>query len=113
MENGINSTWTPETEEWWQSRIDTCPTFAARHLITGLRDALKHDGRSREGKRADAQARLRIATATDKELRDLAELKVILLRRGKAVTVKSELEALMQTRARIRSKGIQGSELER
>lgn len=110
MENGINSTWTPETAEWWQSRIDTCPTFASRHLITGLRDLQKYDGSSREGKRADAQARLRMATATDKELRDLAELKVILLK-GKAVTVEDELDLLMRTRARIREEGIKRSEL--
>ncbi len=112
MKKGIDSTWTPETEEWWQSRIDTCPTFASRHLITGLRDALKYDGRSQEGKRAEAQARLRIATFTDKELRDLAELKVVLLK-AKAVTVEAELEVLLQTRARIRREGILRSELER
>lgn len=112
MGNEINSTWTPKTEEWWQSRIDTCPTFASRHLLTGLRDVLKYDLRSREGKRTDAQSRLRIATATDKELRDLAELKVILLK-DKAVTVEDELEVLIQTRARINREGIKRSELER
>ena len=74
MEKGVSKYWTPGKELEYQERLKGCRTFAERHLILSVRDLIKYDGRSRAAKRAGAQARLRIAAATEKDLEELAEL---------------------------------------
>jgi len=76
MENGICKTWTPGQELKFEEHIKHCRTFAERHLAMLVRDVLKYDGRSKESKRAMAQARLRLAVATEEDLKELAELQV-------------------------------------
>ena len=68
-----------------------------------IRDILKYDGRAKEGKRALAKARLRLITATDEYLVEIAKLM------GPPVTEK--LEELKRDRAELKAKGIKASEL--
>ena len=119
MEKGVDKHWTPGQELKFEERIKHCRTFAERHLTMLVRDALKYDGRSKESKRAMAKARLRLAVATDEDLKDLAELQVQLEgeRSGeipglhRASLVAENLGRLKNDRAKIREKGIKGSEL--
>ena len=74
MEKGISKYWTPEQEEAWVRRLEGYHTFATRHLLLAIRDLFKYDGRTKQAKRAIVQDKLRLATATDEELRELAEL---------------------------------------
>ncbi|MBA7700879.1 hypothetical protein ES703_109604 [subsurface metagenome] len=119
MEKGICKTWTPGQELKFEERIKHCRTFAERHLTMLLRDVLKYDGRSKESKRAMAQARLRLATATDEDLKELAELQMrqAVERPGeipglhRASLVAENVGHLKNDRARIREKGIKRSEL--
>ncbi len=121
MEKGISKHWTPGQELKFEERIKRCRTFAERHLTMMLRDVLKYDGRSKESKRAIAQARLRLVVATDEDLKELAELQVLMEEKErpgeipglhKASLVAEELGHLKNTRAEIREKGIKRSELE-
>ena len=120
MEKGVSKTWTPGQELEFEESIKRCRTFAERHLALLIRDVLKYDGRSKEGTRAMAQARLRLATATDEDLEELAELEVrqAVERPGeipglhRASLVVEKLGHLKNTRAEIRQKGIKRSELE-
>jgi len=120
MEKGIAKTWTPGQELKFEELIKHCRTFAERHLTILLRDVLKYDGRSKESKRAMAQARLRLAIATDKDLKELAELQVRqavespgeipgLLR---ASLVANFLSLLKNDRDKIKQEGIKRSALE-
>ena len=74
MAKGISKHWTPGKELEFEELIKRCQTFAERHQTMLIRDVLKYDARSKEGKRAMAQARLRLAVATDEDLKELAEL---------------------------------------
>ena len=120
MEKGVFKTWTPGQELEFEERIKRCKTFAERHLLMLLRDTLKYDARSKEGKRAMAKARLRLATATDEDLKLLAELEVLMEREKpgeipglhRASLVAENLGHLKKTRTEIREKGIKRSELE-
>ena len=119
MENGICKTWTPGQELKFEERIKHCSTFAERHLTMLLRDVLKYDGRSKESKGAMAKARLRLAVATDEDLKELAELQALMEeeRPGeipglhRASLVAENLGHLKNDRAKIREKGIKRSEL--
>ncbi len=111
MEKGLSKTWTQEQEELWVSRLRSCRTDAERHLIMATRDLLKYDGRSKGGKRAMAQARLRLAVATDEDLKGLAELEALIGRGIPGFTVAERLEQLEKRRAMLRKKGIKRSEL--
>ena len=119
MENGVCKTWTPEQEELWARRLRGCRTFAEQHLTMLLRDVLKYDGRTKESKRAMAQARLRLAVATDEDLKNLAELQALMEeeRPGeipglhRASLVAENVGHLKNNRAKIREKGIKRSEL--
>jgi len=114
MEKGISRHWTPGQELTFEEYIKRCSTFAERHLTMLIRDTVKYDGRSKEGKRAMAQARLRLAIATDEDLKEIAELQV--LEEGekpgeipglhRASLVAENLGHLKNTRAEIREKGI-------
>ena len=120
MEKGVCETWTPEQEELWASRLRLHLTFAERHIALTMRDLLKYDLRTKQAKRAAAQGRLRIATATDQELEEIATLEAR-MRGGRpggipgldmAVLVLEGLERLENDRTEIREKGIKKSELE-
>lgn len=106
MEKGLSKDWTPEEEALYQSWLASCHTFAERDLMISLRDHLKY-----EGKRAIAQGRLRLATATDEELEEVAKLEEQLGGGGSAFVV-YRLKELKKRRAEIREKGIKRSELE-
>ena len=119
MQNGICKTWTPGAEEYYERLLASCRTFAERHLTTLLRDGLKYDGRSKASKRAMAQARLRLAVASDEDLKELSTLEV--LREGerpgeipglhRASLVAERLGYLKNVRANIKEKGIKRSDL--
>lgn len=112
MEKGISKYWTPEREARAQRLITQSPNFAVRHLLMTLCDMLKYDQRTRAGRRGMAQARLRLATATDKDLEEIAELKVHLLGEADVGTVEQVLFQLNKDRERVRGKGFKRSELE-
>jgi len=119
MEKGVCKTWTPGKELEFEERIKRCRTFAERHLTMLIRDLLKYDGRSKEGKRAMAQARLRLTVATDEDLKELVELQVrqVAERPGeipglhRASLVAENLGHLKNTRAKIKENGIKRGEL--
>jgi len=111
MEKGIAKTWTPEQEELWARRLRGCRTFAGRHLTMNIRDLLKYDGRTKEGKRAVAQGRLRVATATDDELVEIARLEVSVKDGGGIEALPERAERLAQLRARLRQRGVKKEDL--
>jgi len=120
MEKGIHKYWTPGKDLEFEERIKHCKTFAERHLVMLLRDTLKYDGRSKEGKRAMAGARLRLAVATDEDLKELAELQVVMEMEEKpgeipglhrASLVAERLRHLKNVQAEIKRKGINKEEL--
>lgn len=72
--NGLSKRWTPAAEEKYHRLLAACRTFGERHLVMTIVERVKYDGRTKQGKRAMLGARLRLANATDEELKDLAEL---------------------------------------
>jgi len=112
MEKGVSKYWTPEAEERYKRLLAGCRDYAVRELTTNLRDLFKYDGRTRAAKRARAQANLRMATATDEELKQLAKLEVELMGENYIGTVLERFEELKKRRADIRKRGIKRSELE-
>lgn len=108
MEKGVCKTWAPEQEELWARRLKGCRSFAERYLVMSVRDLLKYDGRTKQAKRAIAQCRLRLATATDQDLEEIAKLESEMLPRQSVAEI---LEELKKTRTEIKGKGIKGSEL--
>jgi len=112
MEKGLSKSWTPKLEEYYRKLLAGCRTFAERHLLMTVMDLLKYDGRSKEGKRAIAGGRLRLATATDDDLKELARLEQTMPWRDKIPSVSERMEELKRERAEIREKGIKRGELE-
>lgn len=112
MEKGISKHWTPADEKHYNRLLGGCQTFAERHILMLARDVLKYDLRTQAGKRAVAQGKLRLATATDEELQDLATLEAQIYSRDKPISATERLESLKQSRVRIRKKGIKKGELE-
>ncbi|MBA7701611.1 hypothetical protein ES703_110351 [subsurface metagenome] len=119
MERGTSKYWTPGKELEFEERIKRCRTFAERCLFMTTRDLLKYDGRSKEGKRAMVQAKLRLAVATDEDLKEFAELQTLREedRRGeipglhRASLVAKNLGRLKYVQAKIKENGIKRSEL--
>jgi len=120
MENaGINQYWTQVQETEWEMRIRACRSFAEKHLAILMRDVLKYDGRSKEARRAKTQANLRLATASDAELLELANLEVSMEESepgwipglSKSIRVKERLAELIKQRNRIKKDGIKGGDL--
>lgn len=117
MEKGISKHWTPEAEEHYNKLLAGCYTFAGRHLTMLVRDILKYDARSKEGLRAMAQARLRLVTATDEDLRRLAALQTVLEEDppgeipglNRASLIAERLAQLRTERDKIRQQGIKRS----
>ena len=112
MDKGLSKSWTPQSEKHFERLLATCRTFAARDLVMSLRDILKYDLRTKESKRAVAQARLRLASATDNDLRQMAELELAIAGEDSFETVPEKVEELKKMRAKIREKGIRKSDLE-
>jgi len=114
MENGITRDWTPGMELRFELALNGHMSFAKRHHLMFLRDTLKYDGRSKEGKRALHQASLRLAIATDVEIWEIAELHTTQAaeRAGeisgpeRSKLVSRQLEILKGLRTSIREKGI-------
>ena len=111
MEKGVCKTWTPEQEEHYKKLLAGRLSFAERDLVMSVKDLLKYDGRSKQGKRAVAQGRLRMMTATDEDLEEMAKLQVKMAGDSDMATLPEVLEGLKRTRASIREKGIKRSEL--
>ena len=110
MEKGVSRSWTPGREELLRELLTTCHTFAERHILLCARDLLKYDGRSKESKRAANQGRLRLATATDQDLEELAKLEQKIF--GEADSwLPQRLEELRQLRNEIGEKGIEQEDL--
>jgi len=111
MEKGVSKHWTEEKEQLWARRLSECHTFAERHLTTILRNVYKYDWRTKQAKKANAQARLQLITATDGDLEDLANLEAnISLETALEQVAKRSLE-LKKLRDGIREKGIKRSDL--
>lgn len=111
MGKGISKYWTPQTEEHFNNVLARVHTFAERDLIMTVRDLLKYDHRTKEGKKAIAKARIRLATATDRDLQQMAELAIFLEGSNRLDAVPERVKDLKETRAKIREKGIKRSEL--
>lgn len=111
MQAGVSKHWTPEMEEGSRKRIDSCRTFAERNMVMLLRDMLKYDGRTKQWKEAIAKARLRLATATDEELKQMAELDIEMTGQKLWRSVQERLEELKKQRAELQATGIERSEL--
>jgi len=107
MENGICKTWTPEVEAYYAGVLDGCQTFAQRHLVMLIRDILKYDGRTKQAKRAIAQARLRLVTATDADLEELVSLEMQMEKEGSLDVVPDRLEGYKRIQSEIIAKGIE------
>ena len=112
MEKGINKTWTPQQEEYWAGRLNQCHTFAERHLTTILHNLFKYDWRTKQAKKANAQARLQFIVATDAELEELAKLEAGIYLETDPEQVAKRLEVLKGKRDEFREKGIKRSDLE-
>lgn len=116
MEKGQSKHWTPEQEQLWGRRLRKSRTFAERHMTTILLNLFKYDGRTKQAKKANAQARLQFIIATDAELEELAELEAKLYQAtdpdtGANKSVSQRLEALKRRREALREKGIKRSDL--
>lgn len=111
MENGLSKYWTPEQEEHYQKLLAGCRTFGLRHLIMTVMDLLKYDGRTKEGKRAIAQGRLRMITATDEDLNEIAKLESMMSSEEPRPLVAERLEELKKERAELQAKGIRRIDL--
>jgi len=119
---GISKHWTPNQEENYSKVLASCQTFARRDLILSIRDLLKYDFRTKKGEKAIARARLRLAVASDEDLKEMAALQVGLenterIEKGMAreelrPLQEARLEDLKKLRALVRLRGIKRSDLE-
>jgi len=111
MGKGLSKDWTAEKEALYESYLVSCHTFAERDVMMTPREHLKY-----EGDREIAGGGLRLATATDEELEEVAKLEGQLelkeqLGGGGSTFVAYRLKKLKKQRAEIREKGIKRSEL--
>ena len=72
-EDGVNSNWAETDEARWNDLLVSVETFAVKHVLLLFRAIIKYDLRTVAGRRAIKQARLRLATATEDDLREMAE----------------------------------------
>ena len=112
MEKGIAKTWTPEQEKFWAGRLSGCHTFAERHLTTILRNVYKYDWRTKQAKKANAQARLQFIIATDADLEGLANVQAKIYQATAPEQVAKRFEELKKQRDALREKGIKRSDLQ-
>ena len=121
MEKGLSKYWTPEAEEHYKRLLAGCESFAQRDLVMNVRDLLKYDLRTKAGKAAVAQGRLRIAVATDEDLEEMASLAIVAendkgIEKGMAIEQlepfqELKVKELKELQTRIRTRGIKRSEL--
>jgi len=111
MAHGISKHWAEALEKSYERYLAGCENFAQRHLVMSIRDLLKYDGRTKEGKRAIAQARLRLATASDEELEQLARLRVQIAHNGDPQFVNVAIQLYKQLRERVRQIGVSKEEI--
>ena len=112
MEKGLTKHWTPALEAFFDKMLESARSFAARDFVMFIRDWLKYNGRSKQAKRAKAQAGLRLVTATGDDLLETAVFKVCLLGEYTREKAQEELERLKARRAEIQAQGIKISDLE-
>lgn len=122
MAKGVSKYWTPGQEVLYQNALSEARSFAQRDLIMSVRDLLKYDLRTRAGKRAVTQGRLRVAVATDEDLEEMASIAVVVendkgIQKGMTIEQLEPLqelkvEELKRLRAKLRRRGIRRSELE-
>jgi len=111
MKTGISKYWTPEFEENYAEILTGCSTFAERHLTMLLRDLLKYDARSKEGKIAVIQSRLRLATATDTEFEEIVALERAMAKKDQLPFPLSSIDDYKKLRDKVINSGIKRSEL--
>jgi len=109
--DGTTRYWTEDQEKFYERLLAGCESQAVRNLIMTIRDLVKYDGRTKQAKRSIAQARLRIATATDEELAELAKLEFRDSLSGQPVSSPFTMDELKQLRQSIREKGITKKEI--
>jgi len=85
-------------------------------MTTILLNLFKYDGRTKQAKKANAQARLQFIIATDAELGELAEFEAKFYQAtdpdtGANKTVAQRLEKLKKRREALREKGVKRSDL--
>lgn len=122
IEKGVTKYWTPEQERGFTQMLATARTFAERNLLMSISDLLKYDLRTKQAKRAIARGRLRLAVASDEDLKELAALQVGLANKErieKGMTMEellplleARVEVLKKLRAKIRARGTKRGELE-
>jgi len=111
VSKGTTKYWTEEQEREFEQRLAECKTFAERTLVMTIRDLVKYDARTREGRQAVAKARLRLATASDDDLEELARLQVSLGGDHPGETVSQALVRLKAARQGVRERGVTREEL--
>jgi len=112
MEKGVYRHWTEQQEQLWVRRLSVCHTFAELHLTTIVRNVLKYDWRTKQAKKANAQAVLQFITATDADLQELANLEAKIYRETDPEQVAKRLEELKKRRDEFKGEGIKRSDLE-
>lgn len=106
MEKGLRKYWTPELDEMVEHLLGTCHGFANQHMLMALRNGLKYDMRTRQGKRAMAQIRLNLALASDAELEELARFEHDQLGANDKKSAADRLTNLMRIRQQVRERGV-------
>jgi len=108
---GITQYWSEGQERFYERLLAGSSTPAMQHLVMTIRDLLKYDQRSKQAKRAVTQGRLRLATATDDELADLARLEARIGGNSDPRLLNLKLEQLKQLRQSVREQGIRKEEI--
>lgn len=75
-------------------------SFGERHVILSLYEQLKYDGRTGRGKLARKTAQMRLATASDDDLLDLARYECHMC---KTLDLSGALERLIERRGMLQS----------
>ncbi len=78
-------------------------SFGEKHIRLSLRDVLKYDRRTREGRLARKIAEMRLAMATDDDLVDLARCEARLFGTELDCTWQKVLERLIERRKKLQS----------
>ena len=111
MAKGISQYWSEAAEGIYERYLAGCENFAQRHLVMSIRDLVKYDQRTKEGKRVTAQARLRLATASDEDLEQLARLRVQIFQNGDPQFVSAAIERYRHLRELARDKGVRKEDI--
>lgn len=106
MEKGVNGNWTEADEARWNELMGSIKSFPMKHILLLFQAVVKYDLRTVPGRRAINRARLRLATATDDDLQDMAEVEVELFGRKSTIyaDVSVNLERLKEMREAAKSR---------